>query len=374
MPNPESVDRGLDIRVLGPLEVRRAGTPLELGGRKQRTVLGVLLLSPNEAVSVDRLIRAVWGEDAAASASRTLQVYVSKLRSILDPDREGDELISTIAPGYRLAADRSTLDLLRFERLVDEGRGHAAIGEAERAVALYQEALGMWRGKLLADLSGHSNLIDLEVNRLELTRMAVVADRFDAELALGRHAAVLPEIHRAVERNPLDERLRAQLMIALYRSGRHADALSSYSDARRRLNEELGLEPGAELQRLEEQILQHDPALLEPHVPPAGTTITVDGARQPMTPAWLESDGERHDLDRAVTTIGRLPDRSLSLSDPTVSRRHAEIRRVADRFALVDVGSTNGVAVNGRTVVEHDLEDGDEIAVGSVRLVFRVDG
>jgi DNA-binding SARP family transcriptional activator len=363
----------LDMRILGPLEARRNGTILELGGRKQRTVLGVLLLSPNEVVSVDRLIQAVWGEDAAPSTRRTLQVYLSKLRTALDPKRDAPELIATVAPGYRFAAESANLDLLRFESMVEEARGHAAVGQAREAVELYRQALGMWRGPLLADLTGSSTVIDLEADRIELTRMAVIADRIDAELALGHHAEVLAEIDGFVKQNPLDERLRGQLMIALYRVGRHADALGTYNEIRRHLDEELGLEPGSALKRLEEQVLLHDSDLLEPDVAPPGTTITIERSRQATKPAWLVTDGEKHNLDRAVTTIGRLPDRTIALTDPTVSRRHAEIRRVGSRFALVDVGSMNGITVNGRAVLEHDLESGDVVNVGAVEFVFQAD-
>lgn len=364
----------LDIRVLGPLEVRKKGQPVSLGGIKQRTVLAVLLLSPNEVVGVDSIIQAVWGEDAAASSLRTLQVYLSKLRKALRPAIGNDaELIETAAPGYRAIVDVDELDLLRFKETVDRARELAAAGEAERAVELYRQGLGLWHGRLLADLAGTSSTIDREADRLEMTRLTAHTDCLEVELALGRHAEVLPEIHHLVETNSLNERLRGLLMVALYRSGRHTDALDAYRDIRGHLAEDLGLEPGSELRQLEEKILLHDESLKEPKTAPPGTTLTIEQSPKPTTAAWVESNGESYQLDRAVTTVGRYQDRTIVLDNPTVSRRHAEIRRVGSRLALVDVGSMNGVAVNGRAVLEHDLEDGDVIHIGAVELVFRTE-
>ena len=369
------VTTSLDIRILGPLEVRRDDRPLNLGGVKQRTVLGLLLLYPNEVVSVGGLVQAVWGPDASPSAARTLQVYLSKLRGVLDLDRSsGEELIVTSAPGYRCVPNDQDLDLLRFEQRADIGRAKGAEGDAAAAVDSYRQALGMWRGRVLADLVDHSRVIEAESDRLELARLALTADYMDAELALGNHGTILPGLDRLVADNPLDERFRGQLMIALYRSGRHADALSTFRAGQEILREELGLEPGAELQELEERILMHDPELRQLAIEPPGSTTTIERNRQPAPKAWLSCGEDRYELDRAVTTIGRLPDRSIVVDDQIVSRRHAEIRRVGSRFAVVDVGSTNGVSVNGRTILEHDLKDGDTLEIGTLLFTFRTDG
>lgn len=362
-----------NIRILGPLEVTRDGDRLALGGTKQRMVLGALLLSPNEVVSVDRLINTVWGEDASDSANNTLQVYLSKLRALVDPDRDPEsELIATVPPGYKARVDNDELDLLQFESQVDDARAFAGLGDATKAVEIFREALTLWRGPLLSDLAD-DDLFYLESTRLELTRLAAHADCLDAELALGHHTEMIPELDQLVRLHPMDERLRGQLMIALYRAGRHTDALGTYGDVRAHLSNELGLDPGPELQELEERILLHDESLFDAARAAPGGTVTIERTRGPQTVAWLDDRGQRVDLDRAVTTIGRLPDRTIVLDDSGVSRRHAEIRRVGSRFALVDVGSMNGVAANGRTVAEHDLKDGDTIMIATYEFVFHTE-
>jgi predicted ATPase/DNA-binding SARP family transcriptional activator len=239
------------FRILGPLEVESGGA---LGGPHQRALLRRLLLSPNNVVSVDRLVDAVWGERAPKHARAALQVYVSQLRKAI-PD--GSARIRWERVGYRIAVGDDELDTLRFQFLVGEGRSLLASGETAAAVAALEEALGLWRGPVEADGSD-----DPEIARLEELRVAAVEERIDAELALGHHRELVAELEALVAEEPLRERRRRQLMLALYRSGRQADALASYHDARRTLLDELGLEPSAELRELEAAILRQDPSLM----------------------------------------------------------------------------------------------------------------
>src|SRR5215218_7839429 len=249
----------MEFKVLGPLEVRRDGRALELPGGKPRAVLAVLLLHANEPVSAERLAVALWGEDAPAAGPRTVQVYVSRLRRALG----AEELVATTAAGYLLAVRPGELDAERFERLVDQGRQALANGRAADAGALLRDALDLWRGAPLADLA-FAPFVQVEIARLEEQRLAALELRVEADLAAGRHAEVVGELQHLLAAHPLRERLHAQLMLALYRSGRQADALEVYRHAREVLVEQLGIEPGTELHDLHEAILAHNPVIDAP--------------------------------------------------------------------------------------------------------------
>jgi YVTN family beta-propeller protein len=258
----------VEFRILGPLEVEDDGRVLSLGGSKQRAVLALLLLHANEVVSRDRLIDDVWGDRAPETAATALQGYVSGLRKAL-----GAECILTHAPGYLLQIEADALDLGRFERLVREGRAALAAGDARRASEKLSGALALWRGTPLADLDTGS-FAHAESLRLEELRLSALEDKFEAELALGHHAQIVAELEPLVAQHPLREKLRGQLMLALYRCGRQAEALEVYQDARRLLVGELGLEPGTALRNLEQAILNQDPAL-----EPAPATAAAKTAR-----------------------------------------------------------------------------------------------
>ncbi len=248
--------------MLGPLEVWREGRPLRLGGERQRALLALLLLNANEIVSSDRLIEALFGLDAPETAANALQVAVSRLRRLLDEGSSDgvDGVVLTRPRGYELRAGPEQLDLALFERLVAEGREALDSANPERAAARLREALALWRGPPLADLS----LLDFaqpEIRRLEELRLAALMERIDADLALARDTELVAELEALVGAHPLQERLRGQLMLALYRSGRQADALMVYRDTRELLSNELGLEPSRALQELEGAILRQDPSL-----------------------------------------------------------------------------------------------------------------
>jgi DNA-binding SARP family transcriptional activator len=245
----------VEFRILGPLEVARDGAPLPLGAVQQRAVLAVLVLHRGEVVSTDRLVDELWGERAPAAAAKTVQVYVSQLRKAL-----GGGVIVTPGRGYRLAAGPGQVDAARFEALCGEGRRALAAGDPAGAKQRLGAALGLWRGEPLAEFT-YERFAQGEIGRLRAARLAAAEDRIEAELALGAGGELIGELESLVAASPLAERPRGQLMLALYRAGRQADALAAYRQAVELLRGELGLEPGRPLQDLQRAILGHDPAL-----------------------------------------------------------------------------------------------------------------
>jgi DNA-binding SARP family transcriptional activator/streptogramin lyase len=238
--------REVEFRVLGPLEVSAAGRPLPLGGRKQRTLLALLLLHPNELVPRDRLIDALWGEDPPAEADASLRVYVARLRKLLAVERNGRPSIDTSANGYVLRVDPETVDVERFRRLVARGD--------------FAQALELWRGRALADLTD-DDWARHQSDVLEELRLGALEERIDADLAAGRHAELVSELEELVAGHPYRERLVGQLMVALYRSGRQPEALEAYRRLRTELRDRFGLDPTPSLRELERRILVQDPAL-----------------------------------------------------------------------------------------------------------------
>jgi DNA-binding SARP family transcriptional activator len=245
----------MEFRILGPLEAWDEGRELPLGGPKPRALLAVLLIHANEVVAADRLIDELWGEDSPEDAAAALRVNVSRLRKTLPQD-----VLTTRSPGYVIRLEPDTLDLHRFERLADEGRSLLSRGLAADAAKRLHEALSLWRGPALADFA-YESFAHAAIARLEEIRLAAIELGIDADLALGRHDELVGELEALVSEHPLRERLRRCLMTALYRSGRQAEALDAYQDARRALVDGLGIEPGAELRELEQAILRHDPSL-----------------------------------------------------------------------------------------------------------------
>jgi DNA-binding SARP family transcriptional activator len=253
----------MDFRILGPLEVSEAGKALRLPGSKARAVLSILLLHANEAVSMERLIDELWGENPPETAANTLQVHVSQLRKALP---RGKDVLLTRGRGYLLKVEPEALDLARFEQLSRDARSDLAAGNPIAAAGKLREALDLWRGPPLADLSGEF-AAQPEIARLEEEHLVALEDRIEADLALARHDAVIGELEEIVAAHPLRERPRRMLMLALYRSGRQAEALALYQKTRRELVEELGIEPSPALQRLEKAILMQDPSLDAPRPP-----------------------------------------------------------------------------------------------------------
>ena len=246
----------LEFRLLGPLEVRVRDTPLTLGGAKQRAALALLLLHADEIVSVERLIDEIWREDPPPSAAHSLEAYVSRLRQLFEAT--GLRLLRR-GTGYVLVLGEARLDAQTFAQLCEEASHAAAEGDDERASELATEALALWRGPPLADVR-LGTWGSIEAERLEELRLLVFEQRADAELRLGRHEELVGELQALVRHNPHRERLVALLMLALYRSGRPADALETYAQTRMKLDD-LGLQPSAELQQLSGRIVRHEPEL-----------------------------------------------------------------------------------------------------------------
>jgi len=304
----------LDFRILGPLEVVADAGPVALGGARQRATLAILLLSANRVVSVDRLAEDLYAGAAPVTAVTQVQRQVSELRKAL-----GATAIETRPPGYRVRVTHDGFDLHRFERAAAEGSRALAESDAQRAADLLREALALWRGPPLADFGYHS-FAQGSVERLEEMRLAAVEDRIDADLALGRHADLVGELEELVGEQQLRERPRGQLMLALYRSGRQAEALDVYRGTREALVREFGIEPSPDLQTLERAILNQDPAL----APSGGARSSLSSPRQ---------------AERSLLVVSRRADDVdglLALAQPLATRGHELIvtRLVADAADL----------------------------------------
>jgi len=247
----------MDYRILGPLEAYDGDRPLSLGGSRQRAVLALLLLHGNEAMTRDVIIDQLWGESPPPTAAKVLQNCVSALRKELPG---GAERLRTFGTSYALELGPDELDRDRFEHTVGKARAAAATGDYEQAAEELRKALAMWRGAPLSDFA-YEPFAEDEIVRLGELHVAAVEDRIDADLASGGAEELVPELEGLVARHPLRERLRGQLMLALYRAGRQADALAAYQDARNALLAELGLEPTRGLQELQKAILAQDPQL-----------------------------------------------------------------------------------------------------------------
>jgi YVTN family beta-propeller protein len=251
----------VEFRILGPLQVLDGGTDIPLGSPKERALLAVLLLNVGAVVSRERLIEELWGESPPPTAAKALNVHISQLRKTLA--RNGQETIATRPPGYALDVEPARLDAVRFERLAEDARARVAADDLASASRLLREALALWRGPALDGVELESAGRQ-EAGRLEELRLSAQMDRIDCDLALGLHEELIGELEALAADHPLRERLRAQLMLALYRSGRQADALRCYREARETLVGELGIEPSPALQRLEKAILNQDRSLEAP--------------------------------------------------------------------------------------------------------------
>jgi DNA-binding SARP family transcriptional activator/DNA-binding NarL/FixJ family response regulator len=266
---PGDDDRGmanLEFRLLGRVEVGRDGRPVDIGGPKHRAVLASLLLRPRRVVSLEQLIDDLWPEHPPARAAATVQVFVSQLRRALEPDRTrgaAATVLVTASPGYRLDVEPEAVDAHTFSQLVTHGRQVFEDGDPKGAAQLLRRAEDMWRGPVLADVPA-TPFVQAAAAGLTELHLGATEDRIEAELALGRQAALVAELDQLVHRHPLRERLREQLMLALYRCGRQVEALTVFRATRQVLHEELGLEPGARLRALEQAILRQDPALSGP--------------------------------------------------------------------------------------------------------------
>src|SRR5512133_3654716 len=264
----------MEFKVLGPLEALSDGRPLQLGPPQQRALLALLLLNANQVVTTDRLAEELWQGQVPKTSAKAIQVYVSSLRKAFGESRDA---LETRGNGYLLRIEAGELDLHEFERLLERAKDEQP---APRAVTL-RSALSLWRGAPLADLT-YEPFAQPEAARLEALRLLAQEERIESELALGQGPDLVPELESMVAEHPLQERPRAQLMLALYRSGRQADALDVCREARRILDEELGLEPGPALRELESAILRQDPELAVPAPAAAPATAVVSEDRKAL--------------------------------------------------------------------------------------------
>jgi DNA-binding SARP family transcriptional activator/ABC-type transport system substrate-binding protein len=275
----------VEFRILGPIEVRDGDRIIPLGGGKQRAALAILLLHPNEAVSRDRLIEGLWGASPPATAGHTLDTYMSRLRRALADDGDQPRVVSR-RPGYSLRVEDGELDLQRFEVLLQEGRQTLRAGNYGRAADLLRQGLSLFRGPPFDDLA-YASFAQSEASHLDELPLAALEERIEADLALGRHLEILSELQALVAKHPFRERFWAHLMLALYRSGRQADALEAFERARNHLADELGVDPGPPLQRLQEDILRQAPQLdlRTPSPAPTPSLARVDlGSLEGATP------------------------------------------------------------------------------------------
>ncbi len=344
--------RRMEFRILGPLEVRDGDRLLPLGGPRQRAVLAVLLTRANEVVSAEKLIDELWGDEPPETAANVLQGYVSHLRKELGPD-----VLLTRAPGYLVQLEPGRLDLHRFERLLDEARAETA----ERAAATLREALALWRGPALADFA-YEPFAQAEIARLEELRLVALERRIEADLAAGRDAELAGELEGLVSKHPLRERFRGQLMLALYRSGRQAEALEAYQAARRALVDELGIDPSPALQELERAILRQDSSLdlADAQAAEAPRRAHAEAAsRDPLFPerSILVAPHDEASLDALLALaepLARRPPRSVILAglvpDPAeLARANAALQE--RRAAL----AARGVAARAAAFTSSDL-------------------
>jgi DNA-binding SARP family transcriptional activator len=363
--------------VLGPLQVHADGVDLPVGGPKPRLVLAMLLLNAGRVVSAERLIDGLWAEEPPAGASNTLQAHVSHVRRALEGT---DAVLLTRPPGYLLQIAPGALDLHRFDAMTQQGRESLAHGDCAAAAEWLREALALWRGPALEDLVA-GPFTDSARAFLDERRLGVVDDRLELLLRLRQDHQVIEVCEAVLADDPLRESVWQHLILALYRSGRQAEALAKYRQCRDVLLEELGVEPMPRLRRLEQQILNHD-RHLDPgprttgayvvattaHTRPTGAATMVRSAR--LAAELVVDDGTVVELTDRVT-LGRHPGCEVVLDDPSVSRRHAEIRLANGRHVLLDLSSSNGTWVAGQPVLQHVLADGDEFQVGDKSLRYR---
>ena len=316
----------MEFRLLGPFEVERDGTALALGGRRQRAVLALLTMHPGEVLSTDRIVEEIWADDPPPSATRTVHSYVSRLRSSLRGGDGNPDVLVRKDPGYVLMVDPAQVDAVRFEDLVVQAAAQLDAGDPGSANAALVDALGLWRGEALADFA-YDEFASAESQRLDARRLEALELRLDTDLALGRHTQIVAELEGLVVLHPLRERFWAQLMVALYRSGRQSEALAAYGRVRRTLIDDLGLEPGEELRLIERQVLDQSAELALTGLPPGA------GRVQAATDPTVRSPGRRVPL----------PDRLRIVPDVGVIGRTGPIRLMGE--ATRRAGAGDGRAV-----------------------------
>lgn len=346
----------MEYRILGTLEVRRAGEPVPIRAGKTRDLLALLLIEAGETLTADRLVEELWGAEPPETGANALQVYVARLRKALEPGRPSrspSRILVTESSGYRLDIAPDELDAARFEELVTRGSDALARGTAEEAAMALREALGLWRGPALVDVA-YAPFAQAEIRRLEELRAHAIEERIEADLALGRHADVVAELEGLVAAHPLRERLRCHLALALYRSGRQPEALGALRAARRILVEEHGLDPGTALEELEAAILSRDASLDVPSRPSAPVASTAPTNLPIPRTSFV---GREDELSLVADLIGG-PGRLVTLTGPggcgktrlAVEAARSMLGRFPDGTWLVKLGPLSDPALVPRAV------------------------
>jgi predicted ATPase/DNA-binding SARP family transcriptional activator/tetratricopeptide (TPR) repeat protein len=362
----------VEFRILGPVEADDGGRALDLGGMRERTLLVRLLLSANRVVPAHRLAEDLWSGDPPPHSSATLRVYISRLRRALGPHAG---VLLTQAPGYRLNLPDDQLDAARFERLVQDGDGYLAAGEPESAARTLREALDLWRGPALSSVA-ELPFARADAARLEEAQLTALESRIEADLACGRHASLIGELDGLAARHPLREGLTGRLMLALYRCGRQADALRAYADLRTRLADELGIDPSSALRRLQDQILQQDPALdwrggaVADGRRPVADESSASSAAPPAGPSPAPAAGGVVGHGQASRGPGSSAEPRLPTETNSFVGREAELSTIEQLLRLSRLLTLTGPGGSGksRLALRAGIQAAGEYA-GGVRLV-----
>jgi predicted ATPase/DNA-binding SARP family transcriptional activator len=342
----------IEFLVLGPLEVKLDGHPIDLGGRKRRLLLSMLLAHAGERVSTDRLIDALWGSESGKGTRHTLRVHISQLRGLLEPAHsKGDpwNVIETVEDGYRLRLNDATFDRDRFERLAEEGRRRLEERDGPGAARTFREALSLWRGIAFSELAIEPSL-QAEATRLDGLRLATTEDRIEAELECGHHHEVIGDLRDLIDAHPFRERLRSLLMLALYRAGRQAEALRAYRALVHTLGEELGIEPGHEVSQLEQRILLQDPTLdLKPVSLGPGTNLPTPATSFVGRTGDMAILTELLETTRLITLLGP---GGVGKTRLAVEAASGLTDRFPDGIWLVELAPIRDPALVGQAVLE----------------------
>lgn len=370
---------GLDVSVLGPLQVSVTGEPVALGAAKQRAVFAMLVINRNRAISADSLIDAVWGEDPIPAARSSVQAYISNLRRLLAGATDDPRtVLASAPPGYRLHLADPDYDLGRFKLAMNAALQACAAGQFETATADLTTALSQWRGPALDDLRGYA-FVDAFTSALTEEKLSAHGARAESEIACGRAYSVIGELETLVAEHPYREPLWAQLMSAYYVTERQSDALHCYQRLKTTLADDLGIDPGPTINALHGRILRQEPLDIK-RVAQATATRTLvriasglDLSQHVQSAGLRYASGQFVPLQQSVTRIGRLADNDVVLGDAAVSRNHAVIINTGTGFVITDQRSANGIEVNGTRVANSaTLVDGDHIRIGDHEFTIEI--
>jgi len=373
---PDDATDGDDVEfgVLGPLQMSVGGELVPLGTPKQRAVLAVLVVNANRPVDIDTLISAAWDQRPPPGARATLHAYISNLRRLMRGAGIDRALLASAPPGYRLTVAPDQSDLGRFRTKKDAGVHAAAAAQFEQASRLMSDALAQWRGPFLEDLRDFQ-FVETLATAFDEEKVVAHTAHVEAQIACGRPDAVIMELQTLIDEHAYREPLWAQLITAYYLAGRQSDALDAYLRLKTRLAEDLGIDPGPKLRELYEQVLRQEEVdvrrAAQAHAEDTlVSSVAVEGnatpTRRPVAAALRAADGQRYALTVGTATrIGRSSDNDIVLSDVKVSRHHAVITDNGTALTITDLGSVNGVRVDGQRIdPSAELRDGDRLRIG----------